>query len=101
VRRVLRWEVPVDDQWHDIGGGKVVHVDNRPTLPGLPSGRVEVWTEEPTPEDWPATERGMVPLRNVIVVGTGHPIPDEATTHLGSVLDADGRLVWHLYEATS
>jgi hypothetical protein len=93
-RRVLRYEVPVDDSWHEIGGGWVVHVDNRPpAFTGL-LPRVEVWTVEELPDDWPATP-GLTPHRRVIVVGTGHRIPDTAVEHLGSVLD--GPFVWHLF----
>lgn len=95
TRRVLRWAVPVDDRWHAIGNGKVVMVGCRNHTAGLPSALVEVWTEELCPDNWP---KSSVPdERRVTVVGTGHPIPDEAQVHLGSVFDAGGSLVWHLY----
>lgn len=87
MRRVLRWEVPVNDQWHDIGWGKVVLVDARSF------GTVEVWTEEHMAE---ATR----PAR---VFGTGHPIesPNDdptAVEHVGSCFDTQTkRLVWHVY----
>lgn len=93
-RRVLRWEVRVDDHWHEIGGGRVVHVDNRPpAFTGLPP-RVEVWTEEHLLDDWPASPP-IAAKRRVLVVGTGHQIPTTAIQHLGSVLD--GPFVWHLF----
>jgi hypothetical protein len=84
LRRALRWSVPVDDQWHQIGGGKVLHVDARS------NGTVEVWTLE-----------GSAPSvsRTVRVYGTGHPIAEADTEHLGSVIVADGALVWHVFGA--
>jgi hypothetical protein len=93
-RRVLRYEVPVDDDWHTIGGGRVVHVDNRPQRFTDLHPRLEVWTEEHLLDDWPATP-ALTAERRVIVVGTGHQIPPAATQHLGSVLD--GPFVWHLF----
>lgn len=90
TRRALRWTVPVDDQWHQIGGGKVLHVDAR-----RGPAQVEVWTLEETPADWPRTDN-TVP-RTVRVYGTGHPIADVDTEHIGSVIVADGALVWHVF----
>jgi hypothetical protein len=84
-RRVLRWEVPVDDHVHEIGGGRLLWVAARNL------GVVEAWTEED----------GSQPARLAVVVGTGHPIPEDATDHLGSTFDAGGALVWHLYEVRS
>lgn len=84
-RRVLKWTVPVDDQWHQVGSGRVVLVDCQ-TRPH----EVQVWTEEPvdSPESlW---------RRHVRVFGTGHELPPFGE-HLGSVMAAGGALVWHLY----
>lgn len=84
-RRVLRYEVPVDDRWHELWlSGEVVHVDTR--RPDV----VEFW----------ALAGGEVRCRRFVVVGTAHRIPDEATRHVGSVLAAGGALAWHLFEAT-
>lgn len=83
MKHVLKWSVPVDDNDHPIGGGKVVMVACQ-AGPDV----VQVWTEE-----W----RGVDPLpRRARVYGTGQPVPlhDE---HLGSVVTAGGRLVWHVY----
>ena len=98
ARRVLRWDVPVDDANHQIGAGRVVHVDCRPVhaVTGVliaPAGKLEVWTEEVT-TTWPEVQ---VPQRTVRVFGTAQSLPDEAVEHLGAGLDADGALVWHLY----
>lgn len=82
-RRVLRWEVPVDDVWHEIGGGQVVHVASRQGL-----AIVEVWTlRDGSGTPFPGTE--------VRVFGTGHPLPDDVGAHLGTTLA--GPLVWHLF----
>lgn len=99
IRRVLRWNVPVDDQWHEIGAGKVLHVNDR--LPQFAHERgpredvVEVWTEEACPDDFPASE--VEGRRSVRVFGTAQPLPDDAVVHLGSALSPLGRLVWHVY----
>lgn len=34
-------------------------------------------------------------LRKYRIVGTGHPIPDDAKSHVGSYID--GAFVWHVY----
>ena len=84
-RRVLKWTVPVDDQWHEIGAGPVVLVACQFT----PS-QIEVWTEE---ED----VRGA--RRHVRAYGTGHELSTFGE-HLGSVITAGGALVWHVYSDT-
>lgn len=43
-----------------------------------------------------------VDLRNLVIVGTGHPIPEEKgcrTEHVASAFD--GPYVWHLFEVRS
>lgn len=85
-KTVLKWYVPVDDQPHDIGGGKVLHVDvvNDPR-------HVVVWTQEPVGDP--------TPRRQVQVYGTGFSVPDYAE-HIGSVVCANGALVWHAFDMT-
>lgn len=80
MRRVLKWDVRVDDQAHPIGGGPVVLVacQRQPDV-------VQVWTlEDPEP----------APPRMARVYGTGHHVPPN-TWHLGSAVT--GVLVWHLF----
>lgn len=79
--RVLKWSVPVDDGYHPIGSGKVCLVACQ-----YGPDTVQVWTEE---TDTPV-------VRSAKVIGTGHNAPD-FTEHLGSVITANGALVWHLY----
>jgi hypothetical protein len=83
---VLKWNVPVDDDWHEIGAGPVVLVACQSTV-----DVVQVWTDEGDVES--------VRRRSVRVYGTGHEVPlfDE---HLGSVMTAGGALVWHLFAKT-
>ena len=68
MQRVLRWAIPVDDQWHDIGAGYVVETSARQSI-SRPGDLVEIWTLEDT----------------VIVIGTGHPVP-ENTEHVGTAI---------------
>ncbi len=87
TRRVYRWEVPIDDKPHDIGGGPVLHV----ALRGEPDV-VHVWTEE-----LPRQESVWHVPRHVQVFGTGHNLPDGAY-HVGSCVAEP--FVWHLYAVT-
>lgn len=110
MQRVLRWDVPVDSQWHDIGAGPVVLVAAR-THRERPGDLVEVWTLE----DTPGTSTADLPHRAVTVIGTGHPAPND-TRHIGSAIVPAMRivpsalmsqpdlivsragLVWHVFE---
>jgi hypothetical protein len=88
---IYRYEVPVDDQWHEIElTGDLLHVDSRdPTV-------VEFWAF--------AFPSGPVPKRRFRVFrvfGTGHPLPQGHLRHHGSVVVAGGQLVWHLLELTT
>lgn len=84
--RVLKWTVPVDDQWHPIGSGEVLHV-------ACQRGpfSVEVWTLEADESD---------SLRSVIICGTGQPLP-ENSRHIGTALANQGSLVWHVFEGVT
>lgn len=89
TQQILRWDVPVDDRPHLIGGGPVVKVAAR-------HGRldnVEVWTVELMT----GGRFEIAPRRHVQVVGTGHPFP-VTWTPLGTTLACDGVLVWHVLE---
>lgn len=91
MSEIFRYEVPVDDQWHEIrlsGGGRAGQV--RPLY--VAARRVDVV------EFW-AYHDGSIPAegRWFKVVGTGHRLPEVHTYH-GTALAAGG-LVWHLIEA--
>ncbi len=36
--------------------------------------------------------------RLIRTIGTGHPIPDESLTYIGTYQTDGGRLVWHVFE---
>ena len=35
--------------------------------------------------------------RSIVIIGTGHPFDSEGLTHIGSAVDPDRTLVWHVY----
>lgn len=39
-------------------------------------------------------------LRRFVLYGTGHPLPDEPGTYVGTFQVAGGSLVWHLFDET-
>lgn len=92
MRQVLRWQVMVNDEWQQIGGGRVLHVASRE------GGIVEVWTEEVLPL-FPETDGAVIRTpRRARVFGTGQPLPPGAQQHLGTTFDASTpALVWHLF----
>lgn len=79
---VLKWPVPVDDQDHAIGNGRVVLVGSQGE-----HGTVYVWTIEPGVN--------VTTARKVRVVGTGHPNPGDDWVHIGSTIA--GPFVWHVF----
>lgn len=87
--KIFRYEVPVDDRWHELRiGGDPLHVAARV------SSVVEFWAFEPG--EYPST-------RHFRVVGTGQPIPAGENRWLnsryhGSAITAGGAMVWHLIE---
>lgn len=111
MQRVLRWEVPVDDGWHEIGAGRVVEVAVRKTRTSGERELVEVWTLEGA--TFPGTSEPT--KRSVIVVGTGQTAP-ENTEYLGTaivplvtivplltmdefIVRSVAGLVWHVFGA--
>lgn len=80
---VYRYEVPVDDEWHDIGlSGPVVHVACR----GGDYKKVHIWALAGAGAPYTARLR---------IFGTGHDIPGNAY-YRGTVIAEP--LVWHLFE---
>lgn len=95
MKRVLRYEVVIDDQPHEVPRGVPVLME-RKTWAGVPSMPViDVWFEIHVPgADWNPAEYEPQ-TQKVQIVGTGQPVPD-AWRWLRSYVD--GGLVWHLYE---
>lgn len=81
---IHRYEVPVDDQWHQLLlSGYVVHVA---------SGGGEV-------VEVGAVAGARAPrLRSFLVVSTGQGLPEGEWEHRGTALTPGGTFVWHLLE---
>lgn len=79
--RILRYEVPVDNRWHEI-------TSLRPLAVGCRfRDIVEFWAWE-FPNITPVTHQYKV-------VGTGQPI-DEDVEYIDTVTAPGGRYIWHL-----
>lgn len=90
MRRIFRFEVPVDDQPHRIAlnAGPIAIGCRQPD-------RVEFWAiHDDDPESF-------VGHRTFIVVGTGHPLPARVRAVHGTAVAPGGQLVWHLVEVES
>lgn len=91
MRAVYRYEVPVDDKWHELtmwGDTPVLHVAARQV------DVVEFWAEHRN-WDW------RIGPRWFRVFGTGQPVPESPIQHRGVALaGASRQLVWHLYESS-
>lgn len=89
TRRMLRHEVPVDDQPHTFGPlCDPVHVAAKLTMEGYV---VEFWAE--------AGDNGAGNQPRLFqVYGTGHPLPN--TAKWVGTCDRINGFVWHLYEVT-
>lgn len=91
VRRILRYNITAGTTPQSIAAGPIVRVaPDRHAIPG--SGRLEVWVEATTTEDFPI--HGVDGAQSLTVYGTGHPINDDHT-HVASVVD--GPFIWHVY----
>jgi hypothetical protein len=81
--KVFRYEVPVDDEWHEVQlTGPIVHV-------AAHFGQVSplhFWALSGVGEPHPARLR---------VFGTGHQVPDDAEYRGTAIIEP---LVWHLFE---
>lgn len=80
MAKILKYTVPVDDQWHTIEG-----VSTPLKVGSQKSNEVQFWA-------WP---RDNVAAYEYRVYGTGHEVPDDAA-YVGTTTDAGGFFVWHL-----
>lgn len=85
MKTIFRFEVPVDDMWHNIDcpDGEIKAIGTNG--PGI----VEFWCE--------AQEGPEYPPRRFRIYGTGHRVPD-AAKYVGTAPRHSSGLVWHLYE---
>lgn len=44
------------------------------------------------------TEEVLEEHRTIEMFGTGHEIPDHNRTYIGTIQQANGKLIWHIYE---
>jgi hypothetical protein len=97
--RILRWEIPIDDQDHEVrADGAVLHVAGHRHL----RDRVEFWTlAADDPEFWSAPIGNVAPVqwpaRVFRVFGTGQQVPN-GYGHRGTAGRTVDGLVWHLFE---
>jgi hypothetical protein len=84
VNAIFRYEVPVDDEWHEFDlTADVLHVAARRV------DTVEFWSLNE--QDQPAA------TSRFRVVGTGHSV-DPNWVHRGTAIAPGGMLVWHLMQ---
>lgn len=82
MNRILRYEVPVDGDWHAISGHSTpVHVNCRE------QDVVEFWA-------WEREDLDLAPMEYT-VIGTGHRVSGPCS-YVGTALAPGGHLVWHL-----
>jgi hypothetical protein len=84
TRSVLRYEVPVDDEWHEflLPAGEILHVGAKD------HHTVSFWMV--STDDHAGWRR-----RSFRVFGTGQPLPLEAGRYIGTAVILP--LVWHLF----
>ena len=97
MSRILKWTVPIDDQWHGIGTGPVALVNHPPSHQASGFRDACVWTVEPAEDDpleaYAREISAVRSIRRARVYGTGQDWPS-VCDHLGSYVD--GPLVWHV-----
>lgn len=72
---------------------KPIHIDHQ-------DGVLTLWAEVDPGEELPGGGRlGPEVTRAIVITGTGHPFNAEGLTYIGSSLDPQRPLVWHVYEA--
>ena len=97
-QRVLRYRIEVQDKPVVLPAGKVLLVVKERQDIFSTFGHLEVWIQAETLVGWPDVRTqgttGAVGTQELLIVGTGHLVPDGAE-HVGSTVD--GPFVWHVY----
>lgn len=85
MKKVFRYEVPIDDEWHNFDlKGKILHVDQR--------------ARKTVVEFWAMNDDSAEPIRRSLrVFGTGHVLAEEAEFYYGTAMDNSHGMVWHLF----
>lgn len=87
MKSVLRFDVAIDDQPHDVPAASVVAFGCGPTRADFGfEVMLDLWLEVPD---------GLEATQSVQVVAERRPVSDD-WTHLATAID--GRSVWHLYQ---
>jgi hypothetical protein len=94
--KVLRWEIPIDDEDHPVTfAGNVSYVAITSLIPGIGTGKLEFWTFD----DTSYTNDPDVPRARLFrVFGTGQEVP-KGYFLIGTAPRVSG-LVFHLFEKT-
>lgn len=101
MRRVYKYELRIEE---DIvltlpRGAEILHVDVQARYSLSVEGKPTL-----APEDafvWALVDPSADQVdRRFRLAGTGHSMPDDGLTHVGSFLMAGGALVFHLFEVT-
>jgi len=74
---------PYNEKVDMLAGAKILHV-------GVQRGAICIWAEVDTSAKFVERRFG--------VYGTGHTMPTEPGKYIGTVMLADGDLVFHIYE---
>lgn len=85
---IYKFDMPVEEnpKIEMPEGATILHIDSQFGNPDT----LQVWALC-TPENAPEQ-------RQFHCFGTGHELPANPGTYLGTVLTADGQLVWHCFE---
>lgn len=93
MRRVYKYGIPIGDDIRLMlpKGAQIVHV----AAQGVPAlGGEDPWV-------WALVDpSAQMEERHFRLAGTGHDLPDDGLTHVGSFMLAHGALVFHLFEVT-
>jgi hypothetical protein len=91
MRTIYRYKLPIADDRIALFMPPGALVLSSPPNPRTNS-EIEIWAE--VNADLPLSER-----REFLVIGTGHPIPNDCGPFIGTVITHDGQFVWHVFEA--
>ena len=87
-RAVWKFSIPVNDEWTTLPvpeGARLVGAASQ-----FSPSSVEVWFDCDT--------GAAAGARTFIIVGTGHPVPEDAGDHVGMAMALNNTLVWHIFE---